>query len=82
MNIALQPRRVAASHSPPATLECRLKNRVPLTTFRMNTCKSMSKQTTLSIFRMNTYAKPRGRGAHLTKRQHGRNVMIFAGWSV
>ena len=27
--------------------------------FRMNTCKSVSKQTTLSPFRMNTYEKPR-----------------------
>ena len=31
--------------------------------FRMNTCKSVSKQTTLSIFRMNTYEKTGGRGA-------------------
>jgi hypothetical protein len=29
----------------------------PLTTFRMNTCKSVSKQSTLTIFRMNTYEK-------------------------
>ncbi len=29
----------------------------PLTTFRMNTCKSVSKQRTLTTFRMNTYAK-------------------------
>src|SRR5882757_2495573 len=33
-----------------------------LTTFRMNTCKSVSKQTTLSPFRMNTYEKQGGRG--------------------
>src|SRR6202030_348169 len=32
-----------------------------LTTFRINTCKSVTKQTTLTLFRMNTYAKPRGR---------------------
>jgi len=32
--------------------------------FRMNTCKSVSKQSTLTIFRMNTYAKPGGRGSH------------------
>src|SRR5258708_40008698 len=31
--------------------------------FRMSTCKSVSKQTTLSIFRMNTYGKHRGWGA-------------------
>ena len=30
--------------------------------FRMNTCKSVSKQRVLTIFRMNTYAKPGGRG--------------------
>jgi len=32
-----------------------------LTTFRMNTCKSVSKKSTLTTFRMNTYAK-RGEG--------------------
>jgi len=31
-----------------------------LSTFKMNTCKSVSKQRTLSSFRMNTYAKTRG----------------------
>jgi hypothetical protein len=31
-------------------------------TFRINTCKSVSKQTTLTFFRMNTYEKHRGRG--------------------
>ena len=30
--------------------------------FRMNTCKSVSKQRTLSTFRMNTYEKTRGGG--------------------
>ena len=39
------------------------KTRPRLTTFRMNTCKSVSKQTTLTTFRMNTYAKTGGRGA-------------------
>src|ERR1700676_1644546 len=34
-----------------------------LTTFRINTCKSVTKQTTLTLFGMNTYAKPRGRGS-------------------
>src|SRR5438045_6632650 len=32
----------------------RVNQRVGLTTFRMNTCKSVSKQRTLTIFRMNT----------------------------
>jgi|SRR5208282_5832646 len=31
--------------------------------FRINTYKSVSKQSTLSVFRMNTYAKPPGEGA-------------------
>src|SRR5579859_7128418 len=35
--------------------------RSPLTTFRINTCKSVSKQSTLTPFRMNTYEK-RGEG--------------------
>jgi hypothetical protein len=39
----------------------------PLTTFRMNTCKSVSKQSTLTIFRMNTYAKQGGRGGYPAK---------------
>jgi len=37
----------------------------PLSTFRMNTCKNVSKQRTLSPFRMNTYAKTGGRGVLL-----------------
>src|SRR5260370_12610474 len=32
---------------------------VPPTTFRINTCKSVSKQRTLTPFRINTYEKPR-----------------------
>jgi hypothetical protein len=38
------------------------KKRESLTPFRINTCKSVSKQKTLSTCTMNTYAKPRGRG--------------------
>ena len=34
--------------------------------FRINTCKSVSKQETLSTCTMNTYAKPRGEGGHPT----------------
>ncbi len=33
-----------------------------LTPFRINTCKSVSKQSTLTAFRINTYEKHRGRG--------------------
>ena len=35
---------------------------IPLSTFRMNTCESVSKQRTLSTSRMNTYAKTGGGG--------------------
>ena len=44
-------------------------SRMPsVSAFRMNTCKSVSKQRTLTIFRMNTYVKTRGgrRGARDT----------------
>ena len=34
----------------------------PLTPFRINTCKSVSKQTTLTPFRITTYEKPREGG--------------------
>jgi hypothetical protein len=36
--------------------------------FRINTCKSVSKQTTLTIFRINTYEKHRGVGVLLLTR--------------
>ena len=36
--------------------------RYSLKPFRMNTCKTLSKQTTLSAFGMNTCEKPRGEG--------------------
>jgi hypothetical protein len=36
--------------------------------FRINTCKSVSKQMTLTLFRMNTYEKTWGWGALLTAR--------------
>jgi hypothetical protein len=41
-----------------------------LTTFRINTCKSVSKQTTLTTFRMNTCEK-RGGGGTPTYAMHG-----------
>src|SRR5229473_4383239 len=37
------------------------KNVAPISPFRMNTCESVSKQRTLTTFRMNTYEK-RGEG--------------------
>jgi hypothetical protein len=45
--------------SPPATRHSPLQF---LNTFRINTCKSVSKQRTSSPFRINTYEKPRGEG--------------------
>jgi hypothetical protein len=39
-----------------------MKPQFALALFRINTCKSVSKQRTLTIFRMNTYAKTRGGG--------------------
>ncbi len=36
---------------------CCKNTETPLTTFRINTCKSVSKQRTLTPFRMNTYKK-------------------------
>jgi hypothetical protein len=44
------------AHYPPLTTHS------PLTTFGMNTCKSVSKQSTLTTFRMNTYEKRGGGG--------------------
>src|SRR5712692_10418735 len=38
-----------------------------LTTFRINTCKSVSKRRTLTTFRINTYKKPRGEGVPPTR---------------
>jgi len=40
--------------------------------FRMNTCKTVSKQTTLTLFRINTYEKPRGRGLIVNQRSDER----------
>ena len=40
----------------------------PPMSFRMNTCKSVSKQMTLTPFRMNTYEKHRGEGVLLLTR--------------
>jgi hypothetical protein len=42
----------------------RVTRRAPLalTPFRITTCKNVSKQRTLTSFKMNTYVKPRGRG--------------------
>jgi hypothetical protein len=41
---------------------CESTDTSTLTTFRINTCKSVSKQSTLTTFRMNTYKKMGGGG--------------------
>ncbi len=51
----------APQHGPNSCLQTRQQTS-NLTTFRINTCKSVSKQTTLTPFRMNTYEKHRGEG--------------------
>src|ERR1700730_5165211 len=73
--MALQTRcaRGVASLSPPSHAECGSQNRVPLIPFRINTCKSVTKQTTLSTCRMNTYAKTGGGilpAVHHSERHH------------
>jgi hypothetical protein len=72
------PRRRFPAHSPPpvapsgaskgAHFAKGLKSidTATLTTFRINTCKSVSKQRTLTTFRMNTYVK-RGEGGTRAK---------------
>src|ERR1700730_1938085 len=40
------------------------------TSFKINTCKTVSKQTTSSSFRINTYKKQGGRGGPGTDRPH------------
>ena len=63
MNIEIR----APAYSPcsPAFREGGHPGRIPLTPFRMNTCRSVSKQRTLTTFRMNTYAKTGGGGYRL-----------------
>src|SRR5260370_2752449 len=39
-----------------------LQNAMPVSSFRINTCESVSKQRTLTSFRINTYEKPGGGG--------------------
>src|SRR5260370_16968315 len=44
---------------------CKNSETATLTTFRINTCKSVSKQRTLTPLRINTYKKP-GEGGYLS----------------
>src|SRR5258708_17813706 len=55
---------VSSMEGLPATHYPLLTTHSPLTTFRINTCKSVSKQTTLTTFRINTYKKT-GEGGSL-----------------
>src|SRR5712692_6640374 len=54
-----------------------MQNATPVSPFRMNTCKSVSKKKTLTTFRMNTYEK-RGEGGRAVDlfrvRRHMRHV--------
>jgi hypothetical protein len=45
----------------------RKADEVPIMSPRINTYESLTKQTTLTTFRMNTYEKPMGRGAMVTR---------------
>src|ERR1700682_4207811 len=49
---------------PPTAHYPLLTTHSPLTTFKINTCKSVSKQRTLTLFRINTYEKRGGGGAY------------------
>ena len=51
------------------TTGCKYTELATLTTFRINTCKSVSKQRTLTLSRMNTYKKP-GEGVPLRSIKH------------
>ncbi|SRR6266404_2605844 len=48
---------------------CKNTKTATLTTFRINTCKSVSKQRTLTPFRINTYGK-RGEGGTPSRARH------------
>jgi hypothetical protein len=58
-----------ATHYPPLTTHS------PLTTFRINTCKSVSKQRTLTPFRINTYKKT-GEGVPLQAPVQNRHLPV------
>jgi hypothetical protein len=56
-----QIREIRPSQTSPLSFFTVLGSRVTYS-FRINTCKSASKQMTLTLFRMNTYEKPEGGG--------------------
>src|SRR5260370_30729885 len=59
-----------------------MQNATPVSPFRMNTCKSVSKQRTLTTFRMNTYEKhgEGGGGANRNLRDTIALVTIWTTW--
>src|SRR6266849_3699059 len=63
--IEIQPRNCHPEHSEgPASsdLDLAMQNAMPVSPFRMKTCESVSKQRTLTTFRINTYENHRGGG--------------------
>jgi hypothetical protein len=63
--------RGASNYQPRSFISCSLSY-CPPKPLRINTCKSVSKQSTLTTFRMNTYEKPRGEGVLLFTRNPAR----------
>src|SRR6266852_6486256 len=55
-----------------------VQNVTPVSPFRMNTCKSVSKQRTLTTFRMNTYEKTWGVGGSFVADVLGRKWLDFS----
>src|SRR5258707_11954409 len=68
-----EPRSVA-SHSRTGFPHLRPRPLTSSISFRINTCKSVSKQTTLTPSRMNTYEKHRGVGVLLLTRHPMKGV--------
>ena len=63
-----------ASSSREHLYSCSLAERPCIKLFRINTCKSLSKQTTLTPFRMNTYEKHGGWASLLLTRHSSKGV--------
>src|SRR5260370_39483401 len=70
------PRQAALPKGAHFAKGCKNTETATLTTFRINTCKSVSKQRTLTIFRMNTYAKQGGGGAPYSEGPSGRKYCV------
>src|SRR5260370_15430902 len=70
----------AASHSRTGFPHLRPRPLTSSISFRINTCKSVSKQTTLTLFRINTYEKHGGVGVLLLT-THPMRMRILSEWS-